>query len=166
LSWSRNSAYPFANVLAHAQQASECPVNVETGQACWVRILDWRLFQVPVGALALERLAGLEKNYPVAPLHRLIAHQDDMSVSQRWQTLVQLEKQEGGGSARAKALPTDALRPRQLDRRNLNFCPGPEDPVAARDEAVAVDLCRRDKECVVEPMAMVTNNEVRQRLAS
>jgi hypothetical protein len=58
-----------------------CPLNVETSQADWVRILDWRLFKRPVGALALERLVGLEKNYPVAPLHRLIAHQDDMSVS-------------------------------------------------------------------------------------
>jgi hypothetical protein len=61
------------------------------------------------------------------------------SLGDLGRTLVQVEDHEGGRSARAKALPT-AVRPLQLDYRDRRLRPGPEDPVAARDEAVAVDL--------------------------
>jgi hypothetical protein len=54
----------------------------------------------------------------------------------------------------------------RLDYRNRNFRPAPEGPIAARDQAVAVHLRRRDEEGVVKPMARETGGEARQDGAS
>ena len=58
------------------------------------------------------------------------------------------------------------LWPRQLDRRNLNFCPGPEDPIAARDQAMAMVLRCRYEQGIMKAMARVSIREVRQDPAS
>jgi hypothetical protein len=50
----------------------------------------------------------------------------------------------------------------KLDRRDLNFRPRPAGVVAARDQPVAMDLRRRNKEDVVKPMAEVTIGAARQ----
>jgi hypothetical protein len=53
----------------------------------------------------------------------------------------------------------------RLDYRDRRLRPGPEDRVAARGQAVAVNLRRRDKEGVMKPMARETGGEAWQERA-
>lgn len=55
--------------------------------------------------------------------------------------------------------------PLSLDRRNLNFRPGPEDPIASVDQAMAVYLRGREEEGVVKPKAREGSGEARQERA-
>jgi hypothetical protein len=56
------------------------------------------------------------------------------------------------------------IGPLSLDRRNLNFRPGPDDLVASRDQAMAAQLRGRREEGVVKPKAREAG-EARQERA-
>ena len=50
-----------------------------------------------------------------------------------------------------------------LDRRDRNFRPGSEDPIAASEQAVAMDLSRGDEERIVQAMTRLTVLHSRQQ---
>jgi hypothetical protein len=65
-----------------------------------------------------------------------------------------------------KALTNRGLRPHQLDNHDRRLRPGTKNSIPARDQAVAVELRRRNEQGVMKAMPRLTIREARHDPAS